>query len=132
MTLYRARILLLVAEDSALAGALQSLLRDAGYEVVLATNPAAAQRLLREGAVDLALLDANWGAATVARLAEQAHTAAPPCPVGVMAGWWDSRAHDAAPWADALIYTPPTERQVFESLQDLLERAGRGRAVSPR
>lgn len=113
-------MLLLALESAELTGHFSALLRNAGYGVLPAAGPSDALRLLRAGVADLALLDVEWGAATVAALAESARTAARPCPVAVVVGWWDIRTGEVVGAADVLVYKPPTQRQLLSAIQPLL------------
>ena len=119
--------LLLALNGLELTNHFASLLRGAGYGVLPVDGPEDAGRRITEGSVDLALLDVDWGADTIARLAECARRSERPCPVAVVVGWWDARTAEVAPQADLLIYKPPTQRQLLGSIRLLMDAPQRER-----
>jgi DNA-binding NtrC family response regulator len=121
MTLATGPKVLLALENDQLTDHFGALLRSSGYDAASVGCPEEARHLLDSGTVDLALIDVDWGAPTVAQLAEHAHQGFRPCPVAVVVGWWDARTGEVARCGDALVYKPPTQRQLVSSVRLLLE-----------
>lgn len=127
---------LLVVRSLPLADAFTGILRASGFDVLLASSPAEARDVLARDQLDLLMVDIDWGAACIATLAEAARARlGQPCGVVAVVGWWDARVADIAGHADALVYKPPTERQVQATLDHVMERRvalalARGRAVA--
>lgn len=114
---------LLVIRSHDLAESFSWLLRAAGYRVLLADSPDEARRLLAADGPDVMLVDIDWGPERIAALTAASHARrGGPCRMAAVVGWWDARAGEAAAQADALVYKPPTERQVLAAVEDLLAR----------
>jgi DNA-binding response OmpR family regulator len=120
---YDRATVLVVVRDPALSASFTYLLEAAGLHVVQAASPMAARSLLVQDQPDLMLLDMDWGPDWVCALTNAAATqAGRGCAVAVVVGWWDARAGEATRHGDALVYKPPTERQVLAVVEQLLHR----------
>ena len=114
--------LLLALENQELTDHFSMMLQSAGFSVLPASGPAEAERILAAGIADLALVDVEWGTATVEQLAQVARSGEHPCQVAVVVGWWDARVSEVLGAADTLVYKPPTQRQLLGAIQPLLDR----------